>query len=174
MNIARTKVEAFDFRLDYDRDIGRLGEIRLHALGTFQTHFRTQALPDTPAEENVGITGANPLKFRGNAGLTWTWGGLTVRTSMLYYDSYVVSRNEEIVLNQGSSHVSSQIYWDLHAAYRFPESYDSNLLRNVEVALTLKNILNDRPPFDAGNQFYYSNFGDPRMGTYSLRLNKRF
>ncbi|MDY6949076.1 MAG: TonB-dependent receptor, partial [Pseudomonadota bacterium] len=186
LNISRAEVEAYDIALDYRLDTEAHGAFDFYLLGTWQTHYKTQVVPTLPVEENIGVTSNSPLKFKSNAGVSWQHGAWTLGWSGRYYDSYQVAANPSTsgavaVANQGGLHVSRQVYHDLFASYRFElegGSRAASLLDGTQLQLSIKNVFDEMPPFDAGRgtaaPYYYSSFGDPRGATYYLALKKTF
>lgn len=174
MNIARARIEAFDLAIDYGWETLRFGAFDLSAIATVQTAFDTQLLPVAPVVEEVGITSNAPLKLKGNATLRWRSGNWTVGWTARYYDSYVVSTNETIVLNQGSRTVPSQMYHDLFASWRVESA--SAFVSALELQAGIKNVLDEEPPFDAANSSfgYYSPYGDPRLSSWYLGVKATF
>ena len=173
INAARAHVEAFDTQIDYRFETEQSGSFDFFTIATWQTHFEQQLLPTTPIVENVGITSSFPLKFRGNAGVTWNRGPWTLGWTARFFNSYGVSTNATILLNQGAARVPRQDYHDAFVQYRLGESVP--VLSRAEVQLGIENIFDQKPPFDANNSAigYYSPYGDPRLASYylSLRLN---
>jgi outer membrane receptor protein involved in Fe transport len=181
VNVARAEIEAFDFALDYSKQTERFGRFDLFGVATRQVHFKTQLIPDAPVVENVGISdnsqGAivgvrNPLAFKGNAGIAWSYRGWDVGWTANYFASYRVT-NPTQILNQGNGgHVPSQIYHDIVGTYRFDGA--SSWLEGMQVQVGVKNVFNTRPPFDASYASFYSPYGDPRLATYYVSLKKAF
>jgi len=177
MNIARAEVEAYDVALDY-RHENSLGAFDLYGVATWQPHYRTQLLPSVAIVENAGVTSTFPLKFKGNAGLTWKRGRWSAGWSTRYFDSYVVSTNAAVQLSQGGLRVSSQIYHDAYVSYRLPrpDGRWGAVLGRMEITVGGKNVLNAEPPFDAGISAsrYYSPYGDPRLSSYYLSVKSAY
>lgn len=174
-NVSQATIAAYDISLDYTRSTTRFGTFDFFALGTSQTHYRTQLVPGMSFVENVGVTSGNPLKWRGNAGLVWKRGGWTAGWTAQYYGSYIVSTTPTIVLNQGDRRVASQVYHDLYGSYRFDAREGASLLHGVQIQFGVKNVFDKAPPFDASNTYaYYSYFGDPSLARYSLAIRKSF
>lgn len=179
-NISRAMVEAYDFQVDY-RWQTAFGAFDFFAVGTRQTHYKTQLAPSAAEVDNVGVGSNYPLKLKANAGVTWQYRNWTLNWTANHFDSYVVSTSPAIVLNQGSSRVPSQTYHDLFAGYRFAKSPAAlQFLNNAEVQLTVKNLFNKAPPFDASAQLgsvfqqFYSPYGDPRLATYEISFRMGF
>ncbi len=179
VNLTKGLLEAYDVSITYRIPTERLGTFELFTLSTWQPHYKTQAGPDAPFTENAGVTSSFPLKFKGNAGVTWSYRGWTAGWTMRYFDSYIVSTNPAQIAAQGSLKVPSQSYHDVMVSRTFPagagDSGAARLLDDVDVTLGIKNLFDSRPPVDVGNPtYYYSWYGDPRLSTYYLSLTKRF
>jgi outer membrane receptor protein involved in Fe transport len=184
INIARSEMEAIDTQIDY-RWSTAFGAFRASVLATRQMHLTQQVLADSPMTELVGYSGG-PLKWRGNAGLTWDRAAWTAGWNMQYYDGYHVYNanaapvvRDNAVLNQGSDRIPRQMYHDLFLRYRFDggTAFASGLLANSQIMLGINNVLDTRPPVVAtispsGNG--YSGLGDPRLRRYSISLRKDF
>jgi iron complex outermembrane receptor protein len=183
VNISRAEVEAYDVSIDYHGETTRLGSFDPYFLATWQTHYKTQLIPNAPVVESVGIDSdfGNPirLKFKANAGLTWKYRHWALGWTARYFNSYVVadpsqSFNVDIFRNQGSLRVPSQTYHDLFVSYRFGQG-GAQMLTGLEVKLGIRNVFHTEPPFDANQPpVYYSPFGDPRISSYSLSVKKSF
>ncbi len=185
LNIARTSVEAYDIQVDYAVTTARFGDIRWYALATRQTHFKNQTLPIFPVVDSVGFA-RGPLQWRGNAGIAWDRGPLSLSWNSQYYDSYWVfaatfspASVARATLDQGSPTVPSQIYHDLIASYRFdsPARGFAGLLADSEISIGIQNLFNESPPILASTGAVasgYSTYGDPRLRRYSISIRKRF
>jgi iron complex outermembrane recepter protein len=179
-NLSQSLIEAYNLSIDYQKQTDRFGRFDFYALATRQPHLKTQVAPAAPFLETVGIsTGAlNALKFKANAGITWKYHAWTLSWTADYFDSYLVtdptlSSSLPRILNQGSRFVSSQIYHDVFASYKWNDSPSAfRWLQSVEVQAGIRNVFNTRPPFDAGNSaYFYSYLGDPRLATYYVTLS---
>ncbi|MGH7958677.1 MAG: TonB-dependent receptor, partial [Opitutaceae bacterium] len=186
LNISQAEVEAYDLQLDYDRPTATLGTFSFLAMATWQTHYKTQVISSSPIVENVGYFYSNPLKLKGNLGLTWRRGALTLGWRARYFDGYRVylptasaAAKAALVLSQGSEEVSSQIYHDLFWSYRFGGKGSSTarrILSGTELSGGFRNIFNRMPAYDASQSVtgYYSFLGDPRMASYYLSVKRSF
>jgi len=186
INIAATRVEAYDFQVDYTLETNRLGALRFYTVATWQPHFENRILPASPLIDYVGFADG-PLEWRGNAGLTWQRGPWTLGWNTQYYDSYSVLfgepfsallSNEQNVLNQGAATIRSQTYHDFSAGYRFADSsaFVGGLLANTELLLSIQNVLDESPPILASASLFggYSFYGDPRLRRFMLSVTKSF
>ncbi len=183
VNIAGTRLQAYDLQLDYYIKPAQLGEFHFYVIGTYQPELAHQTLPDLPFLDAAGYDDG-PLKWRGNAGLTWEKGPWTAGWNMQFYDSYYiypstadVEERAQDVLSQGAARVPSQSYHDLFATYRF-QGRSAAMLKGLQVSLGINNVLNQTPPILASTgstgTFAYSNYGDPRLRRFSLSLHKQF
>ncbi len=150
-----------------------------------QPNLLQQILADQPTEEYVN-TNLGPLKLRTNARLTWTHENWALGWNMQYYGSYLTTypgsfdNAARVVRNGGSPAIPSQHYHDLFGRYRFGNGFGSGwsgLLGNVELLLSVKNVLDTEPPMLADISFGYfrvSPYGDPRLRSYSISVKKSF
>jgi iron complex outermembrane receptor protein len=183
INLARAEVEAFDAQVDYRLDLSRFGIFDLFAVGTYQTHYKTQAGPVSPEIENVGYTSASPLKLKGNLGVNWSRGPWSAGWVARYFDSYYVinpavasSTNAQSIINQGNGgYISSQKYHDVFAAYHFAEGtgFMPSMFKSAEIKLGIQNVFNTEPPVDT-RTVGYSVYGDPRLASYYVSVKAAF
>jgi iron complex outermembrane receptor protein len=183
-NFAHTLVKALDIQADYAWSTESFGSFSVFALATKQMNSIRQIAIATPALDYVGVADG-PLLWRGNAGLTWNRGAWTAGWSTQYFDSYRLGgpdpSSEELqqyLRLQGSTRVPSQVYHDLFAKYESGTSplFGVDLLENVEVRLSIQNVLDKSPPISARTfpSGGYDSYGDPRLRAYSVSLRKRW
>jgi len=181
INLAWAFIEAYDVQLDYQWKPASRGTFDFYALATWQTHYKTQQLPTSPIVENVGDGARNwtglPLKFKANAGVTWTSNRWTLGWNAQHFGSRFVSPAH--VVSQGSPYVASQTSHDVFAAYRFPAGsreggFISSLMRNTEVQLGVKNVFRKDPSLDMWNGHYHSYDIPWRGSTYYVSAKRRF
>ncbi len=185
VNIARTRVEAFDIQADYSWET-RLGSFAANVMATVQPRLSQQAAPDSDDLNTVSYSNG-PLKWRANAGLRFSRGALDLGWNMQYYDASRVYTStasdlvrDNVVLRQGSPRIPTQTYHDVYGRYRFQDApgFAGSLLRNTELQVSVKNVLNTSPPIVASSTYYavagYATEGDPRLRRYSIAFTKRF
>ena len=179
LNVASANAEAYDVALDYSIRDSAVGTFSFFLVGTWQAHLQTQLLPSDPVKELAGISSGPggsagiPVKFKANLGASWRFRDWTVGWTARYFDDYLVAdptsaSSAAALLNQGDGgRVKSQIYHDVLASYRFPQ--------DIEVQAGIKNLFNEKPPFDAGaGSMYYSYLGDPRLASYWFSVKASF
>src|SRR5262249_6464832 len=145
--------EAFDIQGDYTWRTARAGELHFYVLATWQPHYESQLLPGASIIDSAGFAQGS-LKWRGNMGLDWQLGSLSLGWNAQYYDRYFIYPpgtapaavpTLPVVINQGAAAIPSQMYHDLNATYRF-ESAEIGLLDNAELSFGIQNVLDKSPP----------------------------
>ena len=184
LNLATTRIRAIDIQIDYEAKT-RFGNFQVNTIATWQPKFGRRTIPGTNIVESAGYN-AGPLKWKGNAGIHWDNGPWSAGINAQYYDSYFVypagSSAASISLaelNQGSSKIPSQVYVDANIGWRFNnrQAASAGLLSNLEVSLSIQNLLDKRPPIEATalpNGFGYSTYGDPRLRNFRLTIRRSF
>ncbi len=185
LNASSTSLEAYDIQADYAVATDRWGAFRWYAVASWQPHYRGQVLPGTPFVENVGYS-FGPLEWRGNLGVTWDRGPLSMTWNAQYYNAYRVYRSTSqpaaidlAILNQGAEWIPDQIYHDLNATYHFDSDlqFAGGFLADVEVSVGVQNLFNESPPILAitsPSGRAYSPYGDPRLRRYTVTISKSF
>lgn len=184
VNMAQTRLETYDFKLDYTFQTEVAGDFRVFAAATYMPNFERRAVLGTPLVNQVGSSG-NLLEWRGNAGLSWERGPWMVSWTARYYHeglSYSVTSSaltqERAILDQGSETIRSQMYHDVYGGYRIGEGtgWLSGLLADTEIYGGIRNVFDDSPPIRATSAPTggYSFYGDPRLRSYTISLRKRF
>ena len=179
LNIGKSRAGTFDFDVDFTRQT-RIGIFRLYATGSLEPTFRRQ---DDPANGFPNLAGFmdGPLKWKGNAGIEWSKGRLSLATNMQFYSGYHVtlaardhaslaaSSFNEIL--QGGSSVGAQYYLDLIARYR---------IAKFDFAIGVSNVFDRQPPlvipeidpnYDGVG---YSPYGDPRGRRFTFTASAHF
>jgi len=78
---------------------------------------------------------------------------------------------------QGGTTVASQTYHNVNVTYNFGARPELSYFRGLSVQLTVNNVFDTEPPFDAGNNrapFFYSRYGNVRLRDYVVRVKKDF
>lgn len=177
-NTAASKIEAWDFQVEYGHDLKNWGELQLYGVATRQSTLERKTLPTSPIVDRIGYSDG-PLKWRANAGIVWKNGAWTTSLNTQWYDDYVVyasdasSRTQEaLTLRQGSRQIDSQAYTDISTRYTFKDGP----LDGMWISAGVRNIFDTPPPIlaTADSRGGYSTYGDPRGRTYVLSLQKSF
>lgn len=189
-NLGQVDVEAYDVAVDYART-QESGTWTLAAAATWQTSYDVQLVDGQPFINSVGVGYSRPLRFKGNASVSWSRGPWSAGLTLRYFDSYLVanpalSTNADTIRNQGNGgEVPSQRYYDLYCGYKtgggrsaqgVRSSLGTVLFQNTELQVGIRNVFNAKPPFDAASAdtSYYSSFGDPRLSSYWASVKKAF
>jgi outer membrane receptor protein involved in Fe transport len=179
-NIGRTWVEAVDFQVDYRVPTQTLGDFQFHAATTWQSKLTRRANADSMPSNVVGFSDG-PLEWRGNGGIDWSRGPLTLGLNAVYYDSYRVEASDDIasvaaskILQQGAGKIPAQVYFDIYGVRRWA-FVEGRGLRSIEVRFGIQNLLDHRPPLIATLLApNFSPYGDPRLRRFELNLVGRF
>jgi outer membrane receptor protein involved in Fe transport len=177
-NIAASKVEAWDFQVEYAQDLKKWGELQLYGVATLQSALENKTISTSPVIDRVGYSDG-PLKWRGNAGFVWKVGAWTTSLNTQWYDDYLVYSSNDDSLSQetlshaqGAKRISSQIYTDVSTRYTFRDGS----LHGMWISVGVRNVFDTSPPILAttDSRGGYSTYGDPRGRTYVLSLQKSF
>jgi iron complex outermembrane receptor protein len=136
-NIGRTVAETVDFQLDWTLPPVLAGETQVYGAATWQPTLRTRRRPGQAWLDRVGYRDG-PLEWRGNVGVQWARGPLTLdlnvqhlgRSSPLWSPASVVVV-QNAARNQQRTYVPSRAYFDLTARRRFDFAAD-HALRALE------------------------------------------
>ena len=190
INLARTNVEAFDFQINQELDLGNFGLLDLYAVATRMNTADSQILSNSEVRDSIGFDGGI-LEWRANLGLDWyspsqEW---QLSWNAQFYDEYKVysatsseSVIERNILRQGSDHIPSETYHDLTVIYRpnvLTNSRFANFLEDLRVQLAVQNVFDKVPTIRAASGSFdtigrYSQYGDVRLRRYSLSITKSF
>lgn len=180
LNLARTRLKAFDLQADYVTTNETWGRLRFYAVATYTKALSRGVQASGPAVNRSGFSDG-PLKWRGNFGIDWsgtdTW---SAGWNAQYYDSYRVCQStlSEFSCNQwetwqGASKVPSQIYHDAYVRYSFNAT--SGLLADTDLSFGLQNVFNNQGATIASALAYTvgatSNL-DPRGRRFTVMLRK--
>lgn len=165
LNLSQTQVAAYDLQIDYQRDTA-IGRFALSAAGTWIPYRRNKTREGDPTVDSAGFY-LGPLKFKANAGVTWSYRSWTVGWATTFFDGYkpyIANDSPDSVaaqiMAQGASRVPRQIYHDVFGIYR---------MNRVEVQAGVKNVFNTEPPLDMLVRTY-SGYGDPRLANYYVSV----
>ena len=183
INIDRTTVKAVDLQLDYSLVTERAGSFYFYSIATKQIENSRRLTVTSPVLNSVRFKDG-PLKWRGNAGIDWHRGALSVGWNMQYFTSYLVYQSTDDpstaanwIDTQGSRTIPSQTYHDVSFKYWLGDGVFSRFaaFQGVVFSGGIQNVLNTSPPIDTTDgDVGYSTFGDPLLRRYTLQLTKSF
>ena len=200
-NVTQEYTDGWDASIDYRRPTP-IGIFNLHTSATLIEHLKQPPAPGDPLVEYVGyVNEAGVNKFKANGTLTWLVGQhWTFGWNTLFYDSYkqqgapgdpeyggatTYTPITTYLLAQGSNMIPSQMYHNVFASYRFAESASLwHALQHTTIQVGVNDVFNTPPPFDAFQGtptgtagigiFYYSNYGNPLLRNYVIKIKKEF
>jgi iron complex outermembrane receptor protein len=115
------------------------GDIGISLAGTHFTRFNYQPSPALPTLDVVNHVG-EPLAWKANGGVHWTFAGLHSDLIVNYANAYL---NDYFT---PATHVASWTTLDLNFGYDFGASNVFALLKGTSVAFTIQNALDRSPP----------------------------
>lgn len=143
-NAAVQSVNGVDVQASYLADLGAYGSLRFAASGSYlRSRQRLSAL-----QPEIRLAGSifNPPHFRARGGVAWNTGALTLTSFLNYIGSVEDVRSEPV------TGVGSMTTLDLTARYTIEQG--PSLFRNVELSLSLQNLLNDKPDLIRSTRVY--------------------
>ncbi len=192
-NVGNGSTDGWDASVDY-RKATPVGLFAFRARTTITDHLKLPPAIGFPAIEyrdfpNSG--GVNRSKVNGSIswsnGRHWRASWTTVHTGGYKQAGapgdpiYLGVANPTLVTTstgpQGGTTVASQTYHHVNVTYNFGAKHERSLFRGLSVQLTVNNVFETEPPFDAGNNrapFFYSRYGNVRLRDYVLRVKKDF
>ncbi|MBL8265973.1 TonB-dependent receptor [Steroidobacter sp.] len=184
VNANRGETDGYDFGVSYRKQTDNWGTFNFSAQATYIDHYKIQSSPVAGLEDIVGQVGGRnaPLQFRGNVGISWAFHNWLTGWDVTHYGSYPQDRaaNGAYILAQGAYEIPNQTYHDFLLAYSTDSlapgggSWYDSLLADTTVSLNIKNVFDEKPPFDARVTYYTSPFGDLLLRSYQLSLVKKF
>lgn len=180
LNSGRTSSLSVDLQVDYEVEIGRWGSVGLHAAATWQPRLERRVAPAGASVDYVGLADG-PLRWRGNLGINWRRGDVSVGLNGQYYGSYFavspsaqaipVEPNVASLRGEGVS-IEGQFYLDLSSAYRI--NLDRGPAQSLELRFGISNLTDRRPPTATNTPLGYSYYGDPRRRRFELTVAAHF
>jgi outer membrane receptor protein involved in Fe transport len=185
-NEGRTIAEVVDLELDWRMPFSAGTEIQLYGSASWQPQLRTRRGRGQPFLERVGFF-EGPSSWRGNIGVGWTQGPLSLDLNLQAFGAYrvtyadpsnvdgVVFDNGVIMRYQGRERVPSQAYVDFAARRRFQLKGGAGPLNPVQMRFGIQNVFDKRPPTIVSPYAVpYSTYGDARRRRFELALSAGF
>ncbi len=192
-NVGDGMTDGWDASVDYRRATP-IGVFALRARTTITDHLKLPPAIGYPAMEYLEFPnsgGVNRMKINGSLG--WSSGrNWRASWTTVHYAGYRQSgapgdpvylgvANPTLITTstgpQGGYTVASQTYHNVNLTYNFGAKHARSYFRGLTVQLTVNNVLDTKPPFDAGNNrapFFYSRYGNVRLRDYVIRVKKDF
>ena len=172
-----TKVDAVDAHLSFPIGTATFGDFVVRGSLTWQPRYTRYIGLDAPAASYVDHSDG-VLKWRGNGGIDWVSGPASISLSGQYYGPYRVtsatgspSYAESVLAQQGRVWVSSQLTFDLAAAYRWELQRSGGLRpRSMDLRFGISDIFDHRPAIDVVGEPGYSIYANPYRRRFELAL----
>ncbi len=175
-NASITRTEGADIRLRYLHHAGEVGEFAFNVNATFTNNFDLLATPTAPMVDQAG--GGGPVRWRGNAALTWQrnrWSatlttryvgrrdGPTTQPSPSYPGAYPID----------GDYIPSFIRADVQVSYEQPYATGSkNWFQGTKWTLGVLNVTNEEPTFLTNGSGFYDQADDPRQRFVYVQIKK--
>lgn len=175
-NASITRTEGADIRLRYLLHAGETGDFALNANATFTNNFDLLATPTAPMVDQVG--GAGPVRWRGNAGVTWQrhrWSATITARYVGQRDGATTDPSESYpgAFPIDGHHIPAFVRTDLQLSYEQPYAKDSrNWFQGTKWTLGVLNVMNTKPTFLTDGRGYYDRADDPRQRYVYVQLKK--
>jgi outer membrane receptor protein involved in Fe transport len=197
INAPMTVTSSYNIQLDYTLRTATAGTWSLSGTANSWQHYVVQSTVGGAFVEQLGNpyvsgttpangTGAALAKFKGNIGLDWTKGPLSIDWLARYVGPYTNGAQFGIgggnpVQGTINGWVSGQIYHDVSVGYRFETAGKAatlwqKALSGTSVRLGIKDVFNALPPYDEGGVGYLwaSYYGDLYLRDWYLTVKKQF
>jgi len=189
-NWLNLEVEGYDATIDYAFDVTESGRGRVGLSGSYYTKFDQffGANPEFSVLNTSGFNGVFPsIQFKTRAYVGFDWGKFSSDLFWNHVGDYKnwsngtvtpLTRDENGNPNGGGDTVEASNTFDLHLAYDLDLG---DTLEGVTLALDVRNVTDEDPPFFNGNQggfmggaWGYDNYtANPvgRLVTFAVRMN---
>jgi iron complex outermembrane recepter protein len=173
-NLGETKVAGIDLDVRAVQRLAEYGKINLLAQYTHYTKWKGSSAPDQPLLSYLGYYGQP--RTRGRLGAIWEYADFTVGAAYNYVSKFKTYNPIEVDPEQCDGPFLVGI-----CTVGAWESYDLSLgyegFKDVELALTVQNVANKRPPVDPNSYSvpaYNADFHSPYGRYYTLSLRYQF
>lgn len=153
-NIAATEVRGIDLLLDHTLSTD-VGEFALQLNGTYTLNYKTAVSDTSPLVELVD-TIDNPVALRIRSTASWSYLGFGASVSLNHTGSYKDTRTMRSIEDWNT--------FDLRVSYQTPPG--TALLDDLELSLSVTNILDELPPF-VNTSLGYDVFSASALGRFT-------
>ena len=180
-NASITRTEGVDARVRYHYETESAGTFVLNASSSFTNNFILLATPTAPPVNTAG--GSGPVRWRGNASLTWLRDLWTTTLTARYVGKRATPTTAPSSSYPGASGLDGDrlpafVRWDVQFSYDFPMRTDVDGWRSwvsgTRWTLGVLNVLNDKPHFVSDGTSFYDGSDDPRQRFVYLQVKKSF
>ncbi len=169
-NLAYTKVRGVDLSSSYST-AAQFGELSFALAGSYLFEYKRRSTPTTPTVDIVD-TLANPIDLKLHGHFGWNRGAYGAALYVNYVDGYASTATGTSVA------VDSWTTLDLNLSYQTRPESKAALLRDVRIALSIQNVLDEAPPHvdrASGDGVFYDGVNASALGRFvALQLQKVF
>jgi outer membrane receptor protein involved in Fe transport len=182
INAARTYTEGFDIHGRYHLETQSSGAFEFNSGISFTNKFLIQATDSSPSYDTSN--GSGPLRWRGNASLTWMRNRWSVTLTSRYVGKRYTTTTSPSPSYPGAmpidgDHIPSYLHWDMQFSYDIPYRAEAsgnwkNWISGTKLTLGVQNILNKAPSFVTNGSSFYNSADDPRQRYVYVQIKKSF
>lgn len=178
-NASITRTEGVDLRLRYNYESATAGAFVFNGNASFTNNFILLPTPTAPAVNTAG--GSGPVRWRGNASLTWLRDHWSTTLTARYVGQRAGPTTAPSPSFPGASGLDGDrlpafVRWDMQVSYDFALRTDvsgwRSWLSGTRWTLGVLNVLNDKPTFVADGASFYDGADDPRQRFIYLQVKK--
>ena len=169
INFGQLTVRGADLELQYSFPNTAHGQFVSTLAGTYIDSYEIQVKPGTEPLNlvNHANSAGYPLRFKGNASLSWAgFDGWSANATLRYLNSYQDY--------DGVRRLPSQTFLDLQMAYRFGEESALRLMRGLQATVGVTNLTNHQGDFSNNFAGYDALQADLRGRFYYVNLQTKF
>ena len=173
-NLSMTRSEAIDFAGRYTTSLFG-GQLDLLGNATWLRDLSVQATKSSKVTNITGVVSNQFLAALGaQGGVEWKGNFQAVFSAprwnlgwrIRYVGPYWLNVDHSISQTQGAAKIGSQSYSDIFGTFR--------LTPKTELRAGINNLFDKKPPINASQSSFYSQFGDPRLANFYLSINQKF
>ena len=172
INAGSVETNGLDFAVDYDIDLGDVGELRLGLKATFVNEFEVQLSEDDAPFDAVGSRNfLNPFRptpeWRGNLTAGWNQGNHSANLILRYIDSYVNDQDSDDFVVDSWTTVDAQYTFLMEGLFGDGET---------TISIGANNLLDEDPPSlgDRNRPGYETTIHDVRGRQAYIRFTQAF
>lgn len=176
INLGWTVIDAVDARVVYPVRTAALGAFTFRANMTWQPRFTRLLTAESPAVNFVDYADG-ALEWRGNGGIDWTNGAMSLSFNGQFYGPYrttyadaAPSLNASLIDAQGREWIGAQMTFDLALAYRIEMPGHASRSRLMDIRLGMLDIFDHRPATVASAEGSYSYYANPLRRRFELTV----
>lgn len=176
LDLGWTIIDAVDARARYPVRTAALGDFTLRANVTWQPRFTRLLTAGSPTVNYVDYADG-ALEWRGNGGVDWTDGPMSLSFNGQFYGRYrpipsdaAPSLKASVLAAQGREWIAAQAIFDLALAYRVELQGHASRPRFMDVRLGVLDLFDHKPATVVTAEGSYSYYANPLRRRFELTV----